>query len=452
MGAQTNVPRTADPLVRTQANGANRRDRLSALTRFARSGSLAVRANAPGNEEKWMSAKDSYVRTIKAAFERSTFGDWQKEEDVRVYEDFAVEDVLALDLAPWPRLGANACFLNLYPLMEGVRSMYVAEIPPGKALEPERHLYEKLVFILEGQGTTEVWQEGESQKHVFEWGRGTVFAPPLNTWHRMYNLSSKPAKLLCATSAPQMMNGFRDADFIFNCPFSFRGRFNGEESFFTQHNERFLTSALQSALSVWETNLINDAFTAELDADLTKAEAGGLTVFEMAGNALVGHISEWPVGRYHKAHFHRADAVLLGLRSEGYVLLWPSELGGHPYENGYSDEVVEVRWGFGSIYAPPGGWYHQHFNTGKEPARHIAMRSGSRIGPGFSPLSREHGDPNWIPTLASVSQGGTLINFEDEDPEIRRRYQEALKLNRVKCQMPEASYERGAAKAWNAPR
>ncbi len=47
--------------------------------------------------------------------------------------------------------------------------MYVAEIPPGEALQAEKHLYEELICILDGMGATEVWQEGK-KKSLFEWG------------------------------------------------------------------------------------------------------------------------------------------------------------------------------------------------------------------------------------------------------------------------------------------
>jgi len=58
--------------------------------------------------------------------------------------------------------------------------MYVVEIPSGGALNPERHIYDKVIYILKGQGATEVWQEGE-KKQSFEWGEGSIFAPPPST-------------------------------------------------------------------------------------------------------------------------------------------------------------------------------------------------------------------------------------------------------------------------------
>ena len=62
-------------------------------------------------------------------------------------------------------------------------------------------------------------------------------------------------------------------------------------------------------------------------AESKKAPASNLTQFEIANNRLIGHLAEWPVGRYHKAHFHGGGAVLVILRSEGYSLMWPNHLG-----------------------------------------------------------------------------------------------------------------------------
>ena len=40
------------------------------------------------------------------------------------------------------------------------------------------------------------------------------------------------------------------------------------------------------------------------------------------------------------------------------------------------------------------------------------------------------------PVLISYREGGSLINYEDEDPEIRRYFEEALKKEGVEFTMP----------------
>jgi mannose-6-phosphate isomerase-like protein (cupin superfamily) len=391
---------------------------------------------------------------IRTAHEKTTYAKWVRNEGVAVYEDWYVEDIFHMDMSPWPRMGGRGVIVTLYPMLEGQKGMYVAEIPPGGALNPIRHIYEEMIMVLEGHGATEVWQEGDTGKHVFEWGPGTVFCPPLNAWHRLYNLSQQPAKVLGVTGAPLMMNGFRNVDFVFNCPYTFRERFDGEDGYFTVNPHQYVQFGGRTAINMWETNLVHNAFDIELKPLEVKAAGNYSTHFEMAGNGeLICHIAEWPVGRYHKAHFHGAGALLMGLRSEGYVLLWSNELGQHPYERGYESEVVEVPWKRGSIYTPPTGWFHQHFNTGNEPARHIAIRHGTVLkGPGFGPLTRRDADPTWHPQLTDISEGGTLIDYENEDPAIRERYAEALKRNGVPLAMSASLYERGAARAVKDPR
>ena len=156
---------------------------------------------------------DPRLQGVVDTFERSTFGKWQEEEGVRTINDFAVVDVRKVELAPWPRLGVDACFLNLYAMMEGAKGMFVAEIPPGGATEQQRHLYEQVVLILDGTGTTEIWQDGDDKHHVFEWHAGSAFSPPLNTCYKMYNLGREPVKFLAVNTAPQIMNGFRSSEF-----------------------------------------------------------------------------------------------------------------------------------------------------------------------------------------------------------------------------------------------
>ena len=108
--------------------------------------------------------------------------------------------------------------------MEGVTGMEVVETLPGKAPEPEKHLYEKVIYVIEGLGSTEVWTE-EGKKQFFEWGPGSLFSPPLNSWYRLINGGSQPALVAAVTNAPMIVDIFHNLDFIFNCPYQFKDRF-----------------------------------------------------------------------------------------------------------------------------------------------------------------------------------------------------------------------------------
>jgi hypothetical protein len=271
----------------------------------------------------------------------------------------------------------------------GITGMYVMEIPPGKALEPEKHMYEEIIYILKGRGAAEVWQEGKV-KRSFEWEEGSLFSPPLNCWHKIYNGGREPALYLAVTDAPIVMNLFHSPEFVFGDSFLFRDRYDGEGDYF---NVREKIDRGARVHKVWDTNFIPDLKAAAdmLDDPLEGVKGAKVKImnFEMAENVLTGHLSEWPVGMYHKAHYHGPGAILLGLRS------------------------------------------NQHFNTGKGPARHIAFRTGGtkyKVGLGESGANEDA-------TVTDIQKGGALIAHEDEDSAIHAQFEEALAKEGIRCAM-----------------
>ena len=362
-----------------------------------------------------------------AAFQKTAYFKWMARQDIPIIDGYGIEDVRDIPTSTWARTGGNAALVNLYG-MEGVTGMYIGDIPAGGALEPERHFYEEVICILEGQGATEIWQDG-GRKQMFEWGPWSLFAPPLNTWHRLLNGERTPVKFLAVTNAPVVMDVIHNEEFIFNCPYNFSDRYSGADGYFNQGLKRY-ESGMQH---IWETNFITDIQSATIDKREVKGAGVSITQFELAGNSLIGHLAQWPAGRYHKAHFHGPGAILLGLQSSGFVLLWSKELGIRPFAAGRDEDVVEIKWKAGSVYCPPGGWFHQHFNTGPQSARHLALRYGSRIHPiGFKIADKRSEDGVYI----DVNKGGTLIEYADEDPHIRRHYEEELKRTGVRSEMP----------------
>jgi hypothetical protein len=224
------------------------------------------------------------------------------------------------------------------------------------------------------------------------------------------------------------MDIVHNEEFIFNCPYNFSDRYTEANGYFNQGLKRY-ESGMQH---IWETNFISDIQTASVDKREVKGAGVSITQFEIAGNSLIGHLAQWPAARYHKAHYHGAGAILLGLQSSGYVLLWSKDLGTTPFASGHGADVVEIKWKAGSVYCPGAGWFHQHFNTGAEPARHLALRCGSRIHPlGFRIADKRSEDGVYI----DVKQGGTLIEYADEDPYIRKHYEDELKKTGVKSAM-----------------
>ncbi len=76
-------------------------------------------------------------------------------------------------------------------------------------------------------------------------------------------------------------------------------------------------------------------------------------------------------------------------------------------------------------------------------SRRATSRCGTpaAAGTGFGPVR----PPERLTVTLDVNLGGALIEYEDEDPEIRRRYEAALRDAGVPCQMPAELYEKGSA-------
>jgi hypothetical protein len=99
------------------------------------------------------------------------YDQFMESEGVPIYRDIGVRTVLDLPMKPWKRLGGRGSYIQLFGT-EGLWGMYVVEVPPGGALNIEHHVYEKIVLVVEGRGSTEVWQEGNAKKQHFEWQKG----------------------------------------------------------------------------------------------------------------------------------------------------------------------------------------------------------------------------------------------------------------------------------------
>ena len=103
---------------------------------------------------------------------------WQLDEGIPIVKTFFVQDLKKVELKSWARTGGSGAFINMEGA-EGATGAYVSEIPAGKKLNPARHLYEDLHFVLKGRGATTIWND-KGAKQTFEWHDGSLFALPLN--------------------------------------------------------------------------------------------------------------------------------------------------------------------------------------------------------------------------------------------------------------------------------
>ncbi len=257
-------------------------------------------------------AKDAVVSeelAKKFAAEKETpYTRWVRSEGLDIIPALYVRNLRTVELKPWARRGGNAVFVN-HDASRISNDSYVMEIPAGKELAPHRQLYEEMILILDGRGSTTVWNN-EGKRITFEWKAGSLFAIPLNAWHQHFNGSGRePARYVGVTNAPPVLNLYEDLDFIFGCEHDFKNRFNGEADYFSAKGE-------QKGLLL-QTNFVADAINLPLISAKERGAGGGHIRFSMAKGSMNSHISQFPVGTYKKGHAHGPGAYVIILSGEG---------------------------------------------------------------------------------------------------------------------------------------
>lgn len=315
---------------------------------------------------------------------------WQESEGIPILGGHCVEDLAAIPVAPWKRTGAFGSFINLVGSGRTCGA-YVCEIPPGSETQPQRYLCEQLIYVVKGRGATTVWNQ-EAVKQTFEWQEGSLFSPPLNVWHQHFNAQgNETARFVALTDAPQMINRFRNIDFIFSNSFAFRDRFNGEDGYFNGKGREIAN------YRTWESNLVADVRDFGLkDRSLRGQGATGIRL-HLAANTMSAHLEQYPSGTYPRGHRHGPGAHIVILGGQGYSFLWKE---GCPR--------IRIDWGPNSLFVPPANWFHQHFNPSAEPVRYLALK----------PWGFTYKVEDLSKTDQDIKSGGTQIEYKDQDPEI----------------------------------
>src|SRR5579871_1744466 len=346
------------------------------------------------------------------------YWDWQEREGLPRYTGLSIEDLNDIELKPWDRMGGNGAFIDLGVLRPRNGGGWVVEIPPGKSLNPMRHMFDEGLYVLSGRGATTIWTEGGT-KQMVEWREGSLMAIPLNAWHQHFNAGTEPVRFFSMNTMGQTINQYNSERFVFDNPFVFEERFAGQDDFY--RGDGALLAVPREQYRVWRTNFVPDARTLQLQAWGARG-AGGLNLNLEMAQTVCPHISQFPVGTYKKGHIHNfqarsngGGAPLLILTGVGYTMVWPPK-----------GELQQLNWKANGLVVAPGFYYHQHFNVGAVPARYLAA---IQIGT----WRNRTGEKN--PNDVSEDEGGTQIEYPNENPEIHRIFEDELKKRGVECQM-----------------
>ena len=337
---------------------------------------------------------------------------YAEDQGIPIHEGYYIQNLYELETAPWEYTGVNGALINLVG-HEGLNDVQLHEIPPGESTNDMQHLHEQIVYVIQGQGATAIGPEGEET--VFEWDKNALFAVPRNARHKFINASDdESVKLVAETDLPSLFTMFKQEEFIFGSDHSFA---ETDEEYYSTDGTMYEGTKFPV---VWESNFVPDIHTYDRIVHWRERGAGGASIqFNHPDTSIWSHISQFPVGTYKKAHRHHPGANVIILEGEGYSLMWPQH---------DDEDKIKIEWGPGTLFPPPALWYHQHFNTGDEPARYLALHPSSLVFSGR--------DSVFDPVLKMNN-----IQYPDEDPEIRATFQEELDERGIEFQMPEEAYE-----------
>lgn len=347
------------------------------------------------------------------------YEEWRKRERVPLVGGVYIRDMKAVEVGPWARKGDGVKGALCYLDGDDEGDEHIVELPPGGSTAPQRHMYTEATYIVSGHGSTSVWRD-KGPKQTFEWGPGSYFVLPTNAWHQFFNASlSRSARWFSVTDLPQLLRQWASDDFVFNNPYDFRDRYTGEPDYFTAEAKLYRGR-------VWETNFIPDIKKLPLYEWKSRGGGGTNAFMVMGAGMMESHVSRFESGHYKKAHRHGPGAHLYITEGEGYVLTQRS-----------NEPRIRCDWKEGSLYlsgAGQGLWLHQHFNVGATPATYLVLNQG---------LSRKYAATRWQASESTVlrtgevsgKKGGYQVEYEDEEPDIHRIFEEELRKRGITCKM-----------------
>ena len=351
--------------------------------------------------------------------------DWVDKEGLTVHEGYYAY-LHKVETKPWARVGVNAAVCH-FKGRGDFSNLLVFDIAPGKATEPQRHLYEEVIYVLEGSGSTQ-FEFGDGVKRHFEWGPRSMFAIPLNVKYRHFNGSGRERALLSSTTdLPMKLNAFVDENFIFNNPYVFEARV-GKEAYYEGKGDLYM---VRPGNHMWETNFVPDMDAIELHPWGERGGNSTNVIFVLANGIMHAHVSEMPVGTYKKAHKHHNGVHVMCVSGSGYSLLWV---------DGEKD-FRRIDWEHGMVFPPATQQFHQHFNTSQRPARYFASAVGGIRYPFTEGMRRALGCTTdgrgnaIVATSTSVKLGGDQIEYEDQDPRIHAMFLAECRKNGVEARM-----------------
>ena len=200
----------------------------------------------------------------------------------------------------------------------------LVEIPPGGKFLAHRHLAEEIIYVISGQGHTDMWSDASKKVQRYEWETGDLLSPSLNAWHQHFNTSSdEAARYISITTTPIVKNLFRSPEFMSSSDFVFEDRW---EHGISQQPEYIPEGGFESSTVV--RMLVGHKLPDLPDRKLNQRRKGawGITILpegDLAGNTVLEmEVREKDGEEFtdQEAHLHRHpwEVIYIVLDGQGY--------------------------------------------------------------------------------------------------------------------------------------
>ena len=355
---------------------------------------------------------------------------WLDTLDIPVHREYFVDDLRTLPLGPWEERECNAAIVVLAG-QEGVTEARITEIPPGSTMPALKFSLDEIVYVLEGKGMCTVWAGEGRPKRSFEWQKHSLFMLPRSHFHQLSNMQGgQPTRLLHFNSLPVAMAVIPNVDYFFDNPHVEPERDMLDPELGDIYSQAQFVERDGKVGGFWMSNFFPDLKAWDKMHPMQGrggGSASGTLTFPNTATRI--GLPTMPVGVYKKAHRHGPGIVIVIPGGEGMSVMWPD--GG---------EKLFCNWHEGSVFVPPDQWWHQHFNVGATPARYITMHPprhplfGSSFGYDNRGAVRKR-DPE-----SRASRGENQIEYTEEDPKVRRRFEAELAKRGVQSRMPDEVY------------
>jgi oxalate decarboxylase/phosphoglucose isomerase-like protein (cupin superfamily) len=346
-----------------------------------------------------------------------TYDYWMESTGVPIITGFFIDDLRTAKLGWWEERQVNTAFIQLLG-QEGVSSTRLSEVPAGETTKPIKFALDEVVYVIEGRGLTTVWYDGSSAKKSFEWQQHSMFLIPHGAHSTFSNMQGdKPVRLLHYSYLPLGLSAVPDPDYFFNNPRSTPDEMAEQQEYYSEAKMVHMDQ-VDEALGLrfyWYGNFFPDMKAwSKLDANERRGAGGKSVYIQFPNSEVSAHMSVFSPLTYKKAHRHGPGRAIVIPAGEGYSIMW---------EEG--KEKIVCPWHECSMLVPPNKWFHQHFNAGGGPARYLALH----------PPMQFHGHAEKIEDRAKDQ-----IEYPDEDPFIRKKFEEELAKRGVKSIMPAEAY------------